>query len=110
MGYLTTITFYNDAASTLREHPEVVSQGIYNAQSGVQLNRGSDTFSVGNHCNPVILQRPRHADDHTLYLHAGNTLVEASDAEKNQWACNAFIAEMKFRLKQLQKVKKENNW
>jgi hypothetical protein len=36
MGYLTTITFRNDAAHDLRKHPEEVSKMIYDAQGGVQ--------------------------------------------------------------------------
>lgn len=110
MGYLTTITFYNDAASDLRNHPEEVSEGIYNAQSSIQINRGSNTFPIGSYCNPVIIQKPRHADDVTLYLHGGNTVIEASDAEKNEWACNAFITEMKYVLKKLRAIKKERGW
>ena len=108
MGFLTTITFYNDAAHDLKEHPNVVSQGIYDAQAGVQLNRGYDYFPVGSHANPVILQKPRHADDHTLYLHAGNTVIDVYDAD-SEWGIDQFIHEMKYHLKRLKEIKKEKN-
>ena len=106
MGYLTTITFYNDAAHDLREHPNEVSKLIYDAQSGVQKNRGRDYDPIGSHANPVIIQRPRHADDHTLYLHAGNTVIDLAEAD-SEWAINTALAEMKFRMKQLKEKKKE---
>lgn len=106
MGYLTTITFYNDAAYELREHPEEVSKGIYEAQLGEQRSQGYNYFPVGCHANPVIIQKPRHADDHTLYLHAGNTVIEAYDVDSD-WGIDAFIKEMEFHLKRLKKLKKE---
>jgi hypothetical protein len=105
MGYLTTITFRNDAAHDLRQHPEEVSKLIYHAQSGVQKNRGRDYDPIGSHANPVIIQRPRHADDHALYLHAGNTVIDLAEAD-SEWAINTAIAEMKSRLKDLQAKKK----
>jgi hypothetical protein len=105
MGYLTTITFYNDAAHDLRQHPKEVSELIYNAQSGVQKNRGRNYDPIGSFANPVIIQRPRHADDTTLYLHAGNTVIDLAEAD-SEWAINTAIAEMKWRLKDLQAKKK----
>ena len=102
MGYLTTITFYNDASDDLRMHPEEVSKGIYEAQLGAQRNY----FPVGSHANPVITQKPRHADDHTLYLHAGNTVIDVYDADSD-WAIDTFIEEMEFHLKRLKKLKKK---
>ncbi len=105
MGYLTTITFYNDAAHDLRNHPEEVSKLIYDAQSGVQKNRGRDYDPIGSHANPVIIQRPRHADDTTLYLHAGNTVIDLAEAD-SEWAINTAITEMEWQLKNLIEKKK----
>lgn len=106
MGYLTTITFRNDSADTLRKHPEQVSKLVYDAQLAVQRNRGRDYDPVGNDCNPVVIQKPRHADDHTLYLHAGNTVIDVYDAD-SEWAINSFITEMEYHLKRLRKIKKD---
>lgn len=106
MGYLTTITFYNDSAHDLRKHPNDVSELIYNAQSGVQKREARDYDPIGSCANPVIIQKPRHADDHTLYLHAGNTVIDVAEAD-SEWAIDAFISEMKWRLKELQAKKKE---
>lgn len=103
MGFLTTITFRNDSASTLRKHPEVVSEGIYLAQGGDKFN-GLKTFPVGSDANPVIIQKPRHADDTTLYMHAGNTVVDVLEADSD-WAIDTFISEMEYHLKRLKKLK-----
>jgi hypothetical protein len=104
MGYLTTITFCNDHAQTLRDNPEAVSEAIYNAQLGVQLNRGSDTTPIGSCANPIIIQKPRHADDHTLFMHAGNTVIDVYNA-KTEWAVDQFIKEMEYHLKRLKEFK-----
>jgi hypothetical protein len=108
MGYLTTITFHNDASSQFENHPEQTIEMIKNAQLGVQKNRGRNYDPIGNHANPVIIQKPRHADDHTLYLHAGNTVVDVYEAESD-WAIDQFIHEMQYHLKRLKALKKERN-
>jgi hypothetical protein len=105
MGYLTTITFYNDASHELKAHPKEVSELIYNAQLGIQKNRGRNYDPIGSHANPVIIQKPRHMDDTTLYLHAGNTVIDVSEAD-SEWAINASIKEMEYRLKQLKEKRK----
>ena len=106
MGYLTTITFYNDAIEEFKKNPEQTIQMIYHAQIGVQRNRGRDYDPIGSHANPVIIQRPRHADDHTLYLHAGNTVVDVQDAESD-WEIDSFIKEMQYHIKRLKELKKK---
>lgn len=105
MGFLTTITFYNDAASDLIKYPNVVSKGIYDAQNGTQLRDGVNYFPVGSHANPVIIQKPRHADDHTLYMHAGNNVIDVFDAD-SEWTVDTFIHEMEYHLKRLKKLRK----
>lgn len=108
MEFLTTITFRNDSASTLRENSEIVSEGIYLAQCGDNFigKEGKRTFPVGSEANPVIIQKPRHADDTTLYMHAGNTVVDVFEAESD-WAVDTFISEMEYHLKRLKKLKTE---
>jgi len=78
------------------------------------VNRLSDdfdwknrTFPVGSDANPVIIQKPRHADDTTLYMHAGNTVVDVFEA-KSDWAIDTFISEMEYHIKRLKKLKSEN--
>ena len=105
MGFLTTITIYNDSADQLIKHPEDLAEKLYNACNGVQINRGNDHDSLGNAGNILTLQKPRYADDHTLYLHAGNTVIDVYNAE-SEWAINQFIVEMEYHLKRLKKLRK----
>ncbi len=108
MGYLTTITFYNDAAHDLHEHPNELAHLINNAQGGVQRAMGRDYDSIGSFANPVIIQKPRHADDHTLYMHAGNTVLDISEIDdaSSKWAIETAIVELKQQLKRLKEINK----
>lgn len=78
---------------------------ISHAISGVQRNQGRDYASIGSCANPVIIQKTRHADDKTLYVHAGNT-VFAVDDDLGDWALETAIQEMEYHLKRLKKLKK----
>lgn len=95
MGYLTTITIYNDDTYKIKNHPKELAEDLYNACLGDM-----------NTSNLFISQKPRHADDHTLYLHAGNTVVDVYDAS-SEWAVNQFISEMEYHLKRLKSEKFE---
>lgn len=106
MGFLTTVTFYNDGADMLQKHPEELAKILTDACHGVQINRGENFAGLGYHSNLITLQKPRHADNHTLYLHAGNTVVDIAEAEESEWALNQFISEMEYQLKRLKKLKK----
>ena len=104
MGYLTTITIYNDSADELTKHPKELAEKLSNACSSVQINRGRNYDSLGNAANILTLQKPRHADDHTLYMHAGNTVIDVYEA-KSEWAINQFIHEMEYHLKRLKEIR-----
>lgn len=110
MGYLTTITFRNDSYSEFQNHPKKLVEEILKALSGIQITRGFDYFSIGSDANPVILQKPRHADDTTLYIHAGNTITDIGNlteyTDRNKWAIDQSIIEMEYQLKRLKKLKK----
>jgi hypothetical protein len=79
MGYLTTVTIYNDGLSLLKQHPEEFCTKLYEAASSMEPKE----FGVDYFCNFANVQRTRHADDHTLYVHMGNTVVEV-----NAWSTN----------------------
>jgi len=106
MGFLTTITFHNDAADEIEKHPKQVAKIVSDAQSRRQIDQGRDYDPVGNHCNPVVIQKPRHADDHTLYLHAGNTVIDVCDVESD-WGIDQFIHEMEYHLKRLKEIRRK---
>lgn len=77
MGYLTTFTVYNDGCDLIKKHSKEFAETIYNACS----NRKSDSYPLGNHCNLITAQGTKHADEHTIYVHAGNSVCEM-----NQWS------------------------
>jgi hypothetical protein len=79
MGYLTTVTVYNDGLSLLKKHPEEFCSKLYDAA----ISREQSDFGVGNFCNFANVQAPRHADDHTIYVHMGNTLTEVNPWSKD---------------------------
>ena len=105
MGYLTTVTFRNNDYEAIKNDMEL-NYKIANAMDGVQIENGYDFESSGNSANAMILQKPRHADDTTLYLHAGNTVVDVSNAH-SEWAVDQFIHEMEYHLKRLKNLQKE---
>ncbi len=106
MGYLTTITIYNDSADQLKKHPKELAEKLDLACSGVQIARGRNYDCLGNDANMLTLQKPRHADDHTLYLHAGNTVTDVYNAE-SKWAIDTFISEMEYHLKRLKRKRRQ---
>lgn len=73
MGYLTTFTIYNDGVDLVREHAQDFANKIYYAATGYD---GNCDLAIGNFYNLVRVQKCRHADDHTTYVHMGNTVVE----------------------------------
>ena len=77
MGNLTTITIYNDGCHLIKEHPQEFAERVYEACS----ERKRKSYPVGNHYNLITAQGTKHADEHTIYVHAGNTVCEM-----NQWS------------------------
>jgi hypothetical protein len=74
MGYLTTVTVYNDGLDLLKKYPEDFCNKLYSASV-----RGSQCdFGIGYFANFANVQRSRHADDHTIYVHMGNTVTEVN--------------------------------
>lgn len=108
MGYLTTITIYNDSADELEKNPKELAKKLTAACNGSQLLHGRDYDSLGNAANILTLQKPRHSDDHTLYMHAGNTVIDVYDVKAGDWSLNQFINEMEYHLKRLKGLQKSS--
>lgn len=72
MGYLTTITLYNDALHDFEKHPQEFAEAVFNGIN--QANRENRQVDVGfkGYCNYISIQNSRHADDATVFLHYGN--------------------------------------
>lgn len=75
MGYLTTITIYNDGLHGLKDNAESFAQQV-ESSAGSLGHSFPANISLGNFCNFGKVHRPRHADSHTVYVHAGNTVCE----------------------------------
>lgn len=72
MGRLTTFTLYNDGIGQVLIDPEGFCSQLYRHAHGTRAAE----FGHGSYANLVKVQRPRHADDHTIYVHMGNTVSE----------------------------------
>lgn len=119
MGFLTTITIYNDGVHELTKYPKELAKKLENACLGIQRNKGRNWDSLGYHGNLLILQKPRHADDETIYFHSGNTVKCIDDIIKrtrdyskiestpNLREVDDAINQLNFNLKRLKDLKKE---
>jgi len=78
MGYLTTITIYNDALDTFEKNPEEFGKAILEGISRAQ--RQYKEVIISNYIN---VQPSRHADDETVYIHSGNGVFNLNSYNKD---------------------------
>lgn len=119
MGFLTTITIYNDGCDQIKKHPKEFAEKVYLACLGEFTDRGpvKGSFGLGYHANLVTVQKPRHADDHTIYVHGGNTVVEMnawskdceSLAKRHPDFFDSLLKQMERQVKELKTMKKRIN-
>lgn len=118
MGYLTTLTIYNDGIHLIKEKAQEFADRVYDAA----VTPGPPTdIGLGFFGNLVRVQKPRHADDHTVYVHMGNAVCEMSayseDALKTMIRSPEFFEKMlnemerqcKMLKRQLKEYKEEKN-
>lgn len=74
MGYLTTIIINNDAFHEFKERPMEFGQAIVSGVYKAQRDNKQIDVGFGGYANYISVEPPRHADDHTVYVHAGNTV------------------------------------
>lgn len=88
MGSLTTITIHNDALHTFQEHPKEFAEAIFKGINEANRDHSEATVGFMGYCNYITVQHSRHADDHALYLHAGNTVLSVGEYEDKfcEWA------------------------
>lgn len=83
MGYLTTITIYNDALNSFEDNrlafADAVMRGIEEA------NYAHKEVSVPCLCyaNAISVQPSRHADDLQTYVHYGNSVMNINPHSKD---------------------------
>jgi hypothetical protein len=82
MGFLTTITIYNDSFDLFQKNPEEFGRTLVKAISENSSSSCAKDVSFGYHCNAISLQPSKHADDNTVYLHSGNCVVDVGAYSK----------------------------
>jgi hypothetical protein len=116
MGYLTTFTIYNDHVDQISIDTEKFVRKLQMGCNGsLTRDKDSESFGHGYASNIVQVQRPRHADDHTCYVHMGNTLVEMNPFSKETKRImenhsdffDDLLKHMETTVKELKKMKKE---
>jgi hypothetical protein len=78
MGYLTTITFYNDAYGEFQEYPERVAEIIAEAMN----SHVAKSYPIGSHANYVTSLPTRHASEFAIYIHSDNGVREMNPYSK----------------------------
>lgn len=114
MGLLTTVTIYHDSLHDIEENKEEFMKQLLDALKGDRSGLFMDgNFSVGGGCCAKV-HKTRHADEHTVFVHAGNTVMDmhgwsdevAALAETHPNFFNDLLNEMQRHATQLKKVKK----
>jgi hypothetical protein len=110
MGFLTTITIYNDGLGDIKKNPKQFGEEIVKA---IEHNYNeAQSIGVGCFANIAKIQHSRHADQHAVYVHAGNTLTlmakETFETEKifnnHPEFFEKLLNEMKYQVKELKKI------
>lgn len=76
MGFLTTVTIYNDALGEFEKNPKEFAEALFDGIALANRNHREASVPFMSYANYISVQPSRHADDHTLYLHSGNCLVD----------------------------------
>jgi hypothetical protein len=114
MGYITTFSIYNDGIHGLKDNPEQFIDKLISASHGAySRDHNNESFGHGSHANLVTVQKPRHADDHTCYVHMGNTVTEMNPysqhtryiAEKFPDFFDGLLKHLEQNVRELKKLK-----
>lgn len=112
MGYLTTITLYNDESHYIKEFPKEFAEIVYEATLGIPDNRRKHHRVCGN----TIFHQPRHADDWAMYLHIGNCTIDVANLKEMREIFNRnpefykqIIERVKYHLGDLKRVQMQES-
>lgn len=111
MGYLTTFTVYNDYCEEINKNPKEFAEEIFAACCNPNTNRKSRVFR-----GIVTAQKSRHADENTIYVHAGNTVIEVNAHSKDTKNLmetspeffDKILSVLEYNAKELKKMRKES--
>jgi hypothetical protein len=73
MGFLRTVTLYNDRwhQYEIRANPEEFIRVLTESMDRVDKTHSPDRIT-----SYLRVQTSRHADDHTVFVHRGNTVID----------------------------------
>jgi hypothetical protein len=83
MGYLTTITLYNDALHEFQKDPAGFAEALFDGINHANNRHREVSVPFHSHANYISVQPSRHADDDTLYIHTGNCVVQINKYDEN---------------------------
>lgn len=83
MGHLTTIIIHNDAFHEFKEHPEQFGKAIIDGVYKAKLEDKQVNVGFNGYANYISVEPSRHADDHTVYVHYGNTVFNLNPWNKD---------------------------
>lgn len=122
MGFQTEFMILNDAAHLIKDHPEEFAQKIYDACLGTSFmsKHWSGDFypdnvslGLGNHCNPIVVNRSHHADDVRVLISGHNDMTDVSRFSKSyNFTVNRFpeildshISILEYKLEELKEMR-----
>jgi hypothetical protein len=83
MGYLTSVNFYNDALGDIEADPKAFGEAILEAMNRANYSGESESGAVGCHANALTVEPSRHADDVTVFVHYGNSVLNLNPWNKD---------------------------
>jgi len=88
MGFLTHVTIYNDALHAFESDPAQFAKAIFEGIARAnQTNKATDVpFSCkdgGGYSGYLCVEPSRHADDHTVFVHKGNSVFNLNPWNKD---------------------------
>ena len=101
MGFLTTLTIYNDGIHLLEPHAKEFAQEVFHLAAAL---RGPADVPLGHFANAVRVQKSRHASNDTIYIHSGNCVTEFHPNSEETRAAMAHPAFFEKRLKILEQA------
>lgn len=115
MGYLTTVTFYNDAFDIFEKNPKEFGEKILNGTNEANRAYKAIDIGMGCHANCITIQPSYHADAHQLYIHSGNTVFNINpwsrdfeDLLKSNLSCaEDWVAQAESMIEEANKKVKE---
>jgi len=110
MGFLTTITVYNDRWHEIEDNPVEFVEDIDKYISKGKMDRFDYALAQ------TKVHRTRHADDKTVYVHIGNTVIDVNPFNGEMERIrdefpkfyNQIVDQLEYTLKKL-KQKKDND-